>query len=236
MRAHGYFGIQNGANVGTLLAAFRADGNRALVRDDVRAVSVRILNRSSCETMPLYAQTAIGHWCEMMFPLYSILRTEPGFARPAAQFVLLHLKRSHLMEWVRDLIPYRLDVNRRSGSRIRDHPSLFQASSVTILRCSRHGKSTSPRSIEGLCLANSIERGICKQGRLSVVSVDTQPPLNAVGACSNCGDAGCCAARAAAANRDAAGAGQYHAAVRCAFRCRVANSKAVTHTPACAYN
>lgn len=46
-------------------------------------------------------QTAIGHWCEMMFPLYSILRTEPGFARPAAQFVLLHLKRSHLMEWVR---------------------------------------------------------------------------------------------------------------------------------------
>ena len=45
-------------------------------------------------------QTAIGHWCEMMFPLYSILRTEPGFARPAAQFVLLHLKRSHLMEWV----------------------------------------------------------------------------------------------------------------------------------------
>lgn len=50
--------------------------------------------------MLLPVQTAIGHWCEMMFPLYSILRTEPGFARPAAQFVLLHLKRSHLMEWV----------------------------------------------------------------------------------------------------------------------------------------
>jgi hypothetical protein len=38
----------------------------------------------------------------MLFPLYSILRqNEGGFARPAAQVVMLHLKRVHLMEWVR---------------------------------------------------------------------------------------------------------------------------------------
>ena len=52
--------------------------------------------------MCLAWQTAIGHWSEMLFPLYSILRqNEGGFARPAAQVVMLHLKRVHLMEWVR---------------------------------------------------------------------------------------------------------------------------------------
>lgn len=39
------------------------------------------------------AQTAIGHWGEMMFPLFSILRRESAFQWPPAQFVLLHLKR-----------------------------------------------------------------------------------------------------------------------------------------------
>lgn len=46
----------------------------------------------------------------MMFPLYSILRESPGFAKPPAQFVLLHLKRSHLMEWVRAVIAVTLGV------------------------------------------------------------------------------------------------------------------------------
>jgi hypothetical protein len=55
-------------------------------------------------------QTAIGHWSEMMFPLFSILKTEPGFARPADQFVLLHLKRVHLMEWVRAVMAVTLGV------------------------------------------------------------------------------------------------------------------------------
>ena len=49
-------------------------------------------------------QTAIGHWGEMMFPLYSILRREDHFAQPPSQFVLLHLKRAHLMEWVRSVV------------------------------------------------------------------------------------------------------------------------------------
>lgn len=60
--------------------------------------------------MCLIAQTAIGHWCEMMFPLYSILREQPSFAKPPAQFVLLHLKRAHLMEWVRAVIAVTLGV------------------------------------------------------------------------------------------------------------------------------
>ena len=46
-------------------------------------------------------QTAIGHWSEMLFPLFSILRQERSFARPPTQFLLLHLKRAHMMEWVR---------------------------------------------------------------------------------------------------------------------------------------
>lgn len=46
------------------------------------------------------AQTAIGHWSEMLFPLFSILRQERSFARPPTQFLQLHLKRCHMMEWV----------------------------------------------------------------------------------------------------------------------------------------
>ena len=45
-----------------------------------------------------------------MFPLYSILKKESSFARPAQQFVLLHLKRVHLMEWVRAVIATTLGV------------------------------------------------------------------------------------------------------------------------------
>ena len=40
----------------------------------------------------------------MMFPLFSILRREPDFSKPPATFVLLHLKRVHLMEWVRAVV------------------------------------------------------------------------------------------------------------------------------------
>jgi len=41
-------------------------------------------------------QTAIGHWGEMMFPLFSILKREPDFQWPPSQFLLLHLKRVSL--------------------------------------------------------------------------------------------------------------------------------------------
>lgn len=55
-------------------------------------------------------QTAIGHWSEMMFPLFSILRREPAFKRPPKQFMLLHLKRVHLMEWARAVMSVALGV------------------------------------------------------------------------------------------------------------------------------
>lgn len=64
-----------------------------------------------CELTNLAAlQTAIGHWSEMMFPLFSILRLEPAFKRPATQFMLLHLKRVHLMEWARAVMSVALGV------------------------------------------------------------------------------------------------------------------------------
>ena len=47
-----------------------------------------------------------------MFPLFSILRREPDFAQPPQQFVLLHLKRAHLMEWVRAVIAATLGIGR----------------------------------------------------------------------------------------------------------------------------
>jgi len=46
----------------------------------------------------------------MLFPLFSILRQERRFARPPTQFVMLHLKRSHMMEWVRATLATALGV------------------------------------------------------------------------------------------------------------------------------
>lgn len=54
--------------------------------------------------------TAIGHWWEMMGPLFSVLKQGIDFKRPCDQMVLLHLKRTHLMEWVRAVLAVALGV------------------------------------------------------------------------------------------------------------------------------
>lgn len=55
--------------------------------------------------------TAIGHWWELLGPLFSILKAGAGgFKRPCDQVVLLHLKRTHLMEWVRAVMSVALGV------------------------------------------------------------------------------------------------------------------------------
>lgn len=56
--------------------------------------------------------TAIGHWWEMLGPLYSILKTA-NFKRPCDQFILLHLQRQHMLEWVRAMIAVTLGVGRQ---------------------------------------------------------------------------------------------------------------------------
>lgn len=53
--------------------------------------------------------TAIGHWWEMLGPLYSILK-KTTFKRPVDQFILLHLQRRHVLEWVRAMIAVALGV------------------------------------------------------------------------------------------------------------------------------
>lgn len=45
----------------------------------------------------------------MLGPLYSILKTA-AFKRPATQFILLHLRRQHLLEWVRAMVAVTLGV------------------------------------------------------------------------------------------------------------------------------
>lgn len=55
--------------------------------------------------------TAIGHWWELLGPLFSVLKSgSHGFKRPCDQMVLLHLKRTHLMEWVRAVMSVALGV------------------------------------------------------------------------------------------------------------------------------
>lgn len=46
----------------------------------------------------------------MLFPLFSILRQERSFSRPPTQFLQLHLKRCHVMEWVRATLATALGV------------------------------------------------------------------------------------------------------------------------------
>uniref|UniRef100_A0A7S3QL56 Glycosyltransferase 61 catalytic domain-containing protein n=1 Tax=Dunaliella tertiolecta TaxID=3047 RepID=A0A7S3QL56_DUNTE len=53
--------------------------------------------------------TAIGHWWEMLGPLYSILKRS-NIKRPCDQFILLHLQRKHVLEWVRAMIAVTLGV------------------------------------------------------------------------------------------------------------------------------
>lgn len=45
----------------------------------------------------------------MMFPLFSVLK-ESQFEAPNVNMVLLHLKRKHLMEWVRSVMATTLNV------------------------------------------------------------------------------------------------------------------------------
>lgn len=45
----------------------------------------------------------------MLGPLFSILKTVP-FKRPCDQFILLHLQRRHVLEWVRAMIAVALGV------------------------------------------------------------------------------------------------------------------------------
>ena len=71
----------------------------------------------------------------MMFPLYSILRREAHFAQPPSQFVLLHLKRAHLMEWVRSVVAAALGT--RKGADLprllmqQETPSIWNQTCVT---------------------------------------------------------------------------------------------------------
>lgn len=53
--------------------------------------------------------TAIGHWWEMLGPMYSILKNAT-FKRPCDQFILLHLQRRHILEWVRAMVAVALGV------------------------------------------------------------------------------------------------------------------------------
>ena len=54
--------------------------------------------------------TAIGHWWEMLGPMYSVLKKVTTFKRPCDQFILLHMKRQHVLEWVRAMIAVTLGV------------------------------------------------------------------------------------------------------------------------------
>lgn len=53
--------------------------------------------------------TAIGHWWEMLGPMYSILQNTT-FKRPCDQLILLHLHRRHVLEWVRAMMAVALGV------------------------------------------------------------------------------------------------------------------------------
>ena len=63
-----------------------------------------------------------------MFPLFSILRREHDFQTPPSTFVLLHLKRVHLMEWVRAVIGATLSLAKNAPL----PPVLMQAEADSV--------------------------------------------------------------------------------------------------------
>lgn len=66
--------------------------------------------------LPACLQTAIGHWLDSLFPLFSALLHEPGaFKRSPDHLLLLHQKRGFVFEWVRALLAVALGVRRGQG-------------------------------------------------------------------------------------------------------------------------
>jgi len=97
--------------------------------------------------------TAIGHWPEMLNPLYSTLRSPTAFfgkpfRLPPDQFVLLHLQRKYLMEWVRGVLAASLGT--RNGAQMP--PILLQGEG---------GDELSPRGGEALLEGLSTDTWIC---------------------------------------------------------------------------
>lgn len=55
-------------------------------------------------------QAIRGFRCEILFPLYSVLK-DASFKIKSMNMILLHLRRKHLMEWVRNVIATTLHVH-----------------------------------------------------------------------------------------------------------------------------
>lgn len=51
----------------------------------------------------------------MLYPLYSVWKNETEFKIPPDQFVLLNVKRGHLMEWVREILAVSLSIGERDN-------------------------------------------------------------------------------------------------------------------------
>ncbi|GMH43593.1 hypothetical protein BSKO_11515 [Bryopsis sp. KO-2023] len=54
---------------------------------------------------------AIGHWLEILLPLFGVFRKYPTL-RPPRQIVMLHLNRSHLFHWVRSMLGLTLGMEK----------------------------------------------------------------------------------------------------------------------------
>jgi protein O-GlcNAc transferase len=68
-------------------------------------------------------QTAIGHWLEHLMPLVSALREEEQqqqstMSFPADRILVLHLKRTHLIEWVRAVLAAAINTNIKNNKDI----------------------------------------------------------------------------------------------------------------------
>ena len=87
-----------------------------------------------------------------MFPLFSILKQEPAFKRPPKQFMLLHLKRVHLMEWARAVMSVALGVKVHE----KLPPMLMQQETNSVWTQIRELKNSSISKTESLVLTVSM--------------------------------------------------------------------------------
>ena len=83
-----------------------------------------------------------------MFPLFSILRREHNFSTSPATFVLLHLKRVHLMEWVRAVVATTLSLAPHAPL----PPLLLQSETDTVWQQVRECPPCSEQHLQLLCV------------------------------------------------------------------------------------
>lgn len=110
----------------------------------------------------------------MLHPIFSILRAEAEFAWPPDRLILLHLKKSHLVEWVRAVLAIALGLEPQA----RDLPPIWMQREQPDA-WKQLGVASDSRNHRRKYLFSSLEASLPCQHRLQVNPSTSGPSLEA---------------------------------------------------------